>query len=57
MAYEVTVTTRIPKDIERLLPEAGIKGRRAEWIRDAIMEKLKKEGKDDSLLRTGTQST
>lgn len=57
MAYEVTVTTRIPKDIERFLPEAGIKGRRAEWIREAIMEKLKKEGKDDSLLRTGTQST
>ena len=53
---DATVATRIPKDIEALLPETGIKGLRAQWIRDAILAKLMKEGKlDDSVLCPATE--
>jgi len=56
MAKMITVATRLPENLVERLPEAGIKGRRAEWLRDAIEDKLKKENPDDSLLCTRTES-
>lgn len=53
MAKMITVATRLPEDIVKRLPEAGLKGRRAEFIREAIEEKLKRN-ENDSVLRTGT---
>lgn len=53
MAKMITVATRLPEDLVNRLPEAGMKGQRAEWIRSAIEEKLEKE--NDSLLRAGTE--
>lgn len=56
MTKMVTVSTRIPQAISDLLPESGVHGRRALWVRNAIEEKLKAEGKiDDSLLCTGAE--
>jgi len=54
MAKMITVATRLPENLVERLPEAGIKGRRAEWLRDAIEDKLRKE--NDSLLCTRTES-
>lgn len=56
MAKMVTVATRLPENIVERLPEAGIKGRRAEFIREAIEDKLKRETTDDSVFCPGAES-
>lgn len=53
MARMTTVAIRLPSDIVERLPEAGIKGERTAWIRDAIEQKMEKE--NDSVLRSGAQ--
>jgi predicted transcriptional regulator len=39
----VAVTTRVSKEVAARLPESGVRGLRAAWIREAIEEKLKRE--------------
>lgn len=37
------ITVRVPPDVLKRLPRPSLKGRRAEFIREAIEEKLERE--------------